>query len=82
MGGFRFEIINRGNLDFRNDQAMMRCLRVNVLKSEHFFVLIDDFSRNFTIDDLSKKGCHSAIIFAKVVTICQRNFLSETYRLM
>lgn len=54
---------------------MMRCLRVNVLESEHGIGLEDDFCGNFAINDLGKKGCHSGFIFAKVGSICQRNFL-------
>ena len=71
---FRGQVVDRRNLDFRDDQVVVWSLWVDVLKRQGAIGFINDFRWNFTLDDLRKKGWHNAFIFAKVGNICQRNF--------
>ncbi len=49
---FRLNVIDGSNVLTRNNQYMQRCLRVNVVESQHIVVFIGNFCRDLT--------CHNA----------------------
>ncbi len=50
-----FNVIDRSNRLFGNDQKMYRRLGINVFEGEADIVFVDDISRYFTVDDFGEQ---------------------------
>ena len=50
------EIVERGDVLFRNHEHVRRPLRVDVVEREHTIVLVDDRRRDLMFDDLAEEA--------------------------
>ncbi len=75
--GLGSQVVDRGNLDFGHNHDVVRRLRVNVQKGANPVGFVNDFSGNLPPDDLGKKGCHNAFIFAKVGLMSKKLFVGN-----
>ena len=53
-----FQIVQRGDLFFRNDKDVSGSLRTDISKRQGEIVFINDLGRDLAIDDLREEGRH------------------------
>jgi hypothetical protein len=54
--------LERGDLFFGNDEDVRGCLRRHVVEGEAAIVFVDDFGRNFFVDDPLEDCCHGEML--------------------
>ena len=70
---FRLQVVGRGYVFLWNDNHMVWSLRVDVLKSDHAVVLMDDLCRNVTRRDFTEQtivGHLSSFLLPETLDLC------------
>src|SRR5207249_764109 len=49
------QISHRCDMPSRDEQDMMRCLRINILKSNHILILVNNFTRYLTFCNFAEQ---------------------------